>query len=129
MNFRECGECTECCNGNLELEVHGNYVGKSKPCPFLGENNCGIYEKRPNTCASYQCAWTQYILPETMRPDQCGVLVSVEFDQNQKQFLRVIELREFIEYNTYHCIDKFTKQHDTYWIKVPFVKKIETVSL
>lgn len=38
----------------LELDEEGDYVTKSKPCPFLGENNaCSIYEVRPSDCARF----------------------------------------------------------------------------
>ena len=35
----------------LFLDSEGDYVTKSKPCPFLGEDNyCNIYEARPSDC-------------------------------------------------------------------------------
>ena len=35
----------------LRLDSEGDYVAKSSPCPFLGEDNyCGIYEDRPSDC-------------------------------------------------------------------------------
>jgi uncharacterized protein len=35
----------------LQIDEDGDYVAKSKPCPFLGENNlCSIYENRPSDC-------------------------------------------------------------------------------
>jgi Fe-S-cluster containining protein len=35
----------------LRLDEDGDYVAKSKPCPFLGEDNaCGIYDQRPSDC-------------------------------------------------------------------------------
>ena len=35
----------------LTMDSEGDYVTKSKPCPFLGEDNfCGIYEARPSDC-------------------------------------------------------------------------------
>ena len=35
----------------LRLDEDGDYVVKSSPCPFLGEDNlCGIYEVRPSDC-------------------------------------------------------------------------------
>ncbi len=38
----------------LRLDNDGDYVVKSSPCPFLGEDNyCGIYEQRPGDCARY----------------------------------------------------------------------------
>lgn len=35
----------------LRLDEDGDYVVKSTPCPFLGEDNyCTIYEQRPSDC-------------------------------------------------------------------------------
>jgi Fe-S-cluster containining protein len=35
----------------LSMDAEGDYVVKSTPCPFLGEDNfCTIYEKRPSDC-------------------------------------------------------------------------------
>ena len=38
----------------LILDEEGDYVVRSTPCPFLGENNhCGIYDIRPSDCARF----------------------------------------------------------------------------
>ncbi len=38
----------------LLLDNEGDYVVKSKPCPFLGSDNyCSIYEVRPSDCARF----------------------------------------------------------------------------
>jgi Fe-S-cluster containining protein len=38
----------------LRLDSDGDYVVKSKPCPFLGADNaCGIYDVRPSDCARF----------------------------------------------------------------------------
>jgi len=35
----------------LKVDEEGDFVVKSAPCPFLGENNfCTIYEQRPSDC-------------------------------------------------------------------------------
>ncbi|HSZ86941.1 MAG TPA: YkgJ family cysteine cluster protein [Puia sp.] len=35
----------------LRIDEDGDYVTKSTPCPFLGEDNyCSIYENRPSDC-------------------------------------------------------------------------------
>lgn len=35
----------------LRLDSDGDYVTKSSPCPFLGEDNyCTIYDNRPSDC-------------------------------------------------------------------------------
>lgn len=38
----------------LFLDEDGDYVVRTKPCPFLGnDNRCGIYEVRPSDCARF----------------------------------------------------------------------------
>jgi Fe-S-cluster containining protein len=38
----------------LFVDNEGDYVLKSKPCPFLGSDNyCSIYEARPSDCARF----------------------------------------------------------------------------
>ncbi|MEJ7610535.1 MAG: YkgJ family cysteine cluster protein [Ferruginibacter sp.] len=38
----------------LNLDEENDYVVKTKPCPFLGEDNyCSIYEHRPSDCARF----------------------------------------------------------------------------
>lgn len=38
----------------LRLDEDGDYVTKSSPCPFLGEDNyCNIYEERPSDCRRF----------------------------------------------------------------------------
>ena len=38
----------------LDLDTDGDYVTKTKPCPFLGTNNyCSIYEDRPSDCKRF----------------------------------------------------------------------------
>ena len=38
----------------LKLDEEGDYVVKSKPCPFLGDDNaCSIYDQRPSDCARF----------------------------------------------------------------------------
>jgi Fe-S-cluster containining protein len=35
----------------LDVDEDGDYVAKSKPCPFLGSDNfCSIYDNRPSDC-------------------------------------------------------------------------------
>ena len=38
----------------LYIDSDGDYVLKSKPCPFLGDDNfCSIYEARPSDCSRF----------------------------------------------------------------------------
>jgi len=88
MEFRECGDCTICCTW-LIGESYGHSFGCGKSCKFLDGNKCGIYEKRPDVCKKYQCAWSQHLIPYEMRPDKCGIIISVESKSN-KNFLKAV---------------------------------------
>jgi Fe-S-cluster containining protein len=38
----------------LRLDEEGDYVARTTPCPFLGEDNfCSIYEDRPSDCRRF----------------------------------------------------------------------------
>lgn len=38
----------------LDIDTEGDYVLKTAPCPFLGEDNfCSIYENRPSDCRRF----------------------------------------------------------------------------
>lgn len=38
----------------LQIDEEGDYVLKTKPCPFLGmDNACSIYEVRPSDCSRF----------------------------------------------------------------------------
>jgi uncharacterized protein len=38
----------------LRVDEEGDFVVKSSPCPFLGEDNaCSIYDERPSDCARF----------------------------------------------------------------------------
>ena len=86
--LRDCGECTACCTWMIG-ESYGHKFGNGVSCNFLDKCGCGIYEKRPEVCRKYQCGWSQELFPEEMRPDKCGIIVSVENNENE-QYLRAI---------------------------------------
>lgn len=90
--MRPCGECTKCCE-ILYGNTYGHEFGNGVPCKFLGECGCNIYKVRPEFCIKYYCAWSQELLPEEMRPDKCGVLVSVE-NKEGSQYLRVMSVNK-----------------------------------
>ncbi len=121
MVFRECGDCTACCDGHIIGNSYGNVFGYQKPCAFLVHKLCSIYPDRPKSCHDFQCAWTQKILPEWMKPSICGVLVSVEINKDtNQQFLKVVEMKELVDYSVYSEIDKFCKENNTYYVKVTY---------
>lgn len=121
VNFRECGDCVACCSGYLIGNSYGNKFGTGKPCAFLVKGDCSIYEDRPETCRTYQCAWTQGLFNEDMKPTLSNVMISVEYD-GVKQYLKVMKLSNIISSDVEKQIDEFCKNNNTYWVSVEPVK-------
>jgi hypothetical protein len=90
--FRECGECTACCTWLIGTSF-GWKFGAGKSCKFLECNGCGVHKARPECCRDYQCAWSQHLFPDEMRPDRCGLLISVEQNENG-QYLKVLVINK-----------------------------------
>ena len=120
IEFRSCGECTACCEGHLIGNAYGNSFGNGKKCIFLVQKKCTIYKDRPETCKKYQCAWTQGILPEWMKPNKCGLMISVQDESSGKQYLKAIEIRADVSQNVYDELEKFCSSNNTYYVKVPY---------
>ncbi len=83
MNQNECGDCHACC---VVLPVYDRPTGWAKagaePCEHLrpGESGCcGIYQRRPEVCRAWHCAWRKDpwlgSRPD-YRPDRLGVMFS-----------------------------------------------------
>lgn len=128
MNFRECGECRACCEGALIGNSYGNKFGFGKPCIFMVNKACSIYETRPDTCQSYQCAWTQGLFSEELKPTISNVMISVEVNDN-KQYLKVMELSDKIDDSVFEEIDRFCGNNNTHWVRVPYQKIIPIKSV
>jgi len=111
MQFRPCEKCTACCDGNLASNSHGNAFENRNSCVFLVKKVCSIYEDRPNTCKNYQCAWSQTLFDEDLRPDKCGVLISVEINSNtQEQFFKVLQIDKDISFDVMNRIQMRIKE-------------------
>ena len=124
-NFRPCGECDACCvwpTGN----VYGHEFGCGKSCKFLSdskENKCSIYNERPDFCKSFQCAWSQHLIPEEMRPDKCNVLVTVDISG---KFLRVFPINnKEINSEVKHYLQEWSEKMN---IPVVFVEPSPPIS-
>jgi Fe-S-cluster containining protein len=119
--YRPCGDCTACCKGHLTGVAYGNEFKNHKPCVFLCQSKkCLIYDSRPSMCINYQCAWTQKLLPEDMKPDMCGLIVSVKKDENGEQYLEAVEIIELVPYHSYMQLNQAAKKLNVKWIKVPY---------
>ncbi len=87
--MRDCNGCTACCTW-LVASIYGWEIGNGKSCKFLECNGCGVHKARAKVCKEYFCAWAQELFPEEMRPDKCGIIASVERNQNG-QYLKIVK--------------------------------------
>lgn len=99
--------------------AHGNFFGLGKKCVFLTEDKCSIYKTRPNICQKYQCGWSQYLIDEDLRPDKCGIIVSVRTEKNE-QYFELIETKENISYETYERIENTLKKLNSKIVRVRY---------
>jgi hypothetical protein len=75
---RECGGCVACCK---TLEIHDPQIAKPADtlCKHCSGHGCGIYDTRPPVCRDWYCLWRRdQNLPDHLRPDQCGVIFSID---------------------------------------------------
>lgn len=71
--MQDCGNCTMCCKLPNILETNSPRGEYCKYCePEIG---CKIYDKRPEECKVFQCAWSQMEKVHIdLRPDNCKVM-------------------------------------------------------
>ncbi|MDE4910377.1 hypothetical protein PQI07_06630 [Methylobacterium sp. 092160098-2] len=115
---RECGECVMCCKA-----LHIDTQELKKPPDVLCVHNtgtgCGIYETRPSVCRTWLCLWRRIeTLPQHMRPDRSGLLLSAEFghqngDPFQKFYviIRSIDNKSRFETDLYKNLVRMFSEH------------------
>lgn len=110
---RQCGECDLCCKW-LVNDVYGHITTPSSPCFYLGKG-CTIYEKRPQTCRDYFCAYIQGLTPEWMKPSLTGILVTPErWGPNKEyQMLRAIECGKRMTVEILSWLIQFSQKNNT----------------
>lgn len=76
---KNCGDCTACCDGWVNITVAGVDVYPGSPCvnSIGGAGGCRIYADRPQARIEFECAWLQSTadLPDWLRPDDSKVLL------------------------------------------------------
>lgn len=89
-----------CCQGWLHGSAHGHSFYAGKPCHFVCEKGCAIYEDRPDEpCKSYKCAWImENYLPEWFKPDLSKVICTWRsWSEDFPSYLEVIECGEKLD--------------------------------
>jgi len=74
---RSCGSCSVCCT---HMEVPSVDSASGVPCKHLSacsSKACGIYDTRPDECATFECIWLTGALGNSkMRPDKSGIMLT-----------------------------------------------------
>lgn len=73
---RACGECTACCEW-LRIDAPDLRKPPGVLCRHAcAGGGCSSYARRPEPCRVWSCEWrASTTVPETLRPDRCGVIV------------------------------------------------------
>jgi hypothetical protein len=110
---RTCGECNLCCKSLLHT-VNGQVHHHGKPCFYLG-TGCTVYEKRPQSCRDYYCAYIQGLLPEWLKPNLSNLVVSVERWGPNKEFnmLRAVEVGGTLSVEALSWLIQFTREQNS----------------
>ena len=79
-----------------------------RPCHFVGEGCCTIYNERPETpCKTFSCAWKEnVVMPEWLRPDKSNCIL-VLIDQDGFKYLKAIETEFDMKSNVLSYIIQF----------------------
>lgn len=97
---RSCDGCTECCKGYVFGEAHGKKFYSGRPCHFMTEKGCGIYESRPDfPCKVFQCGWLDdpEMFPEWLKPSTSKVLAKRLATKNNIEFYKIHECGQKID--------------------------------
>jgi len=70
---RVCGPCTSCCTV-LRVDELAKLGGR--PCMHQRPGRgCSVYERRPEICGGYRCAWLSGAFDDGDRPDVLGAVL------------------------------------------------------
>lgn len=84
--MRQCGDCTLCCK---LLGVHELNKKARVYCPHCEINHgCKIYQTRPKECIDFECSWLMGLIPEKLKPNKVGVMItSLAMDLRKQGYL------------------------------------------
>lgn len=100
-----CGDCTVCCTLSNVPEVNKKPGEKCKHCVNKG---CSIYDKRPQVCRDFECAYLQSNADNVnLRPDKCGMMF---FKKSERIFCGAIVPDTHLTDIARNQIDAFNRQ-------------------
>ena len=73
----ECGDCTACCTLSVVPELNKKAWEQCAHC----DKGCKIYDKRPQVCRDFECAYLQGGTNIELRPDKCGIMFFKKSDR------------------------------------------------
>jgi len=75
---RPCGDCIACCVLPL-IDTPELHKPEGQVCPNCTGKGCAIYDRRPEVCRTFNCAWKRIpSMPPETRPDRLGVMFTLE---------------------------------------------------
>jgi len=111
LTDKPCGGCTACCYCVAVEELRKGFYS---PCDFCGVAGCTTYDSRPPSCAAYFCLYSIGLVAQ--RPDECGLLLSLEFrgvpvltayevrpDAMKESFPLAVEAADFLSRTDVRC--------------------------
>jgi len=90
-----CGKCNVCCTAyridKKEIFWKDGDKAARETCEKLVDGKCSIYNKRPHTCAKFECWWLQLSkliadFSEEFRPDNLKLVVSTYYYEDTDKF-------------------------------------------
>jgi hypothetical protein len=106
-----------CCTGFVYGSAYGHVFKDDVKCKFLN-NNCTIYETRPEGCKGFNCFWLLEMFPEEWKPNIVNFL-GYEINSVKYKFYKFIFKNKFDD-SIFLQIDDFCKKN-----KMPYVVKYE----
>ena len=88
-----------CCQGWFSGSAYEHTFHAGKPCHFVCEKGCSIYNERPEVpCKSYTCAWLiDSDFPEWFKPNLSKVICTWKEWKPENYYLEVRECGEKID--------------------------------
>ncbi|MDX1459668.1 MAG: hypothetical protein R3348_01260 [Xanthomonadales bacterium] len=99
-------------------------MSPGNPCRHLLERGCGIYEQRPyHPCRTFHCGWVQpdSPLPDEMRPDLSGVIVSLDQRWKNWRIIKAIAAGPRIPESSMKWLQQFSNDTRTPMLVLEFV--------
>lgn len=80
-----------------------------RPCKFL-DNNCSIYDFRPQLCKDYMCEWkSNPVVPDRFKPNNSNVIMHIR-EKKGYDYLQVLDRNKELHKELYDWIHAYHLQ-------------------